>query len=135
MQQMEIESQFIGRAKELAQFAYWLDNASGPWILNIYDALEAPEKKGGVGKTWLLRQYATIARQRIPNLTVVSIDFFNIAERDGVVVAEHVVDALQQQHPSWDPQDFRVVAREYRDALTLKKEELGEIHAKLADAM
>ena len=74
---------FIGRNKEIVLFEQWLNTMTAPYILYFYDALDEEEKKGGIGKTWLLRRCATLARQKNPAMAIVMIDFFNVADRDG----------------------------------------------------
>src|SRR5579864_8918228 len=101
---MEIEDvreHFVGREKEIADFKQWLTDTDpdAPWILSLYDTLTDPNKQGGVGKTWLLRQFTDIAKQISPNIVTVYIDFFNIADRDGTVIAERVVTALKAAYP------------------------------------
>lgn len=137
MDSVVTRSAFIGREKEIAQFQQWLTTSdpAAPWILSIHDAVEAPEKKGGVGKTWLLKQFATIARQMYPDIVVVSIDFFNVADREGVVVADRVVDELHAAYPDWSHALFSSVLGEYRDALRAGKEEATEIRDRLTDAL
>jgi tetratricopeptide (TPR) repeat protein len=128
-------SRFIGREQELAVFTDWLMNndPEAPWILYFHDKLE--ETKGGVGKTWLLRQCATVARERYPDITIVPIDFFNIADRDGVVIADHVVEALKATYPEWKPDLFDDELVKYRRALSEGKEDVAEVRDRLADAL
>ena len=80
---------FIGHTSELDTFKRWLTNTdpNAPWILFFHDAFEQPEKKGGVGKTWLLRECAALAKQHDEQVAVVIIDFFSIADRDGAEIA------------------------------------------------
>jgi|SRR5579859_3456616 len=105
---------FIGREKEIQAFATWLTSPTSPWILYFYDALEDEEKKGGVGKTWLLRRCADLAKHEL-QATVIMIDFFNIADRDGIAVAEHIVRELQATYPEWSPQAFSTTLQKYRN--------------------
>ena len=45
---------------------------------NIHDELEETENKGGIGKTWLLREFHTILEQQEQVVPVKIIDFFNV---------------------------------------------------------
>jgi hypothetical protein len=97
-------SNFIGRNKEVETFMHWLTGTNAPWILYIHDAAEEADKKGGVGKTWLLRRCADIARQKCQDIAVAMADFFNIGDRDypfltGKILADR--NELDWQHPNW----------------------------------
>src|SRR6266487_1239999 len=113
MMQQRIDH-FIGRGREIDIFRHWLTVADGSWILYIHDAVEEDEKKGGVGKTSLLKMWATLAKQAYPDIAIATIDFFNVADRDRVAVAEHIVAALQEAHPEWSPTSFTKAAEQYR---------------------
>jgi tetratricopeptide (TPR) repeat protein len=137
---MEIEvtrDPFIGREKEIVYFKQWLTNTDpdAPWILSLYDALTDPSKQGGVGKTWLLRKFSDIAKQIFPDIVTVYIDFFNIADRDGVAVAEHVVKALKAAYPEWDISASEKNLQEYSSALLKGKEDVAEMRDRFADAL
>ena len=137
MQTKETTAGFIGREQELNTFKTWLTTTDpeAPRILFLHDALEKPEKKGGVGKTWLLRQCAISARQIYPDIVTVPIDFFNTGEREGVFVADRVVDALKAAYPDWGAKTFSAVLAEYRTALKAGQENLVEVRNRLADAL
>ncbi|HLG75052.1 MAG TPA: hypothetical protein VKX46_01485, partial [Ktedonobacteraceae bacterium] len=92
---------FIGRAEEISIFERWLRDPEGPWILYVHDAIEDHEKKGGIGKTWLLRRYAELVQQQYPEIGIVQADFFNVADRDRVFLTQKVVAGLQRLYPSW----------------------------------
>ena len=110
---------FIGHTSELDTFKRWLTNTdpNAPWILFFHDAFEQPEKKGGVGKTWLLRECAALAKQHDEQVAVVIIDFFSIADRDGAEIARRIVESLQKEYPAWSPESFLEVLHEYHDAI------------------
>src|SRR5215468_9124133 len=108
---------FIGRTKEIELFEQWLNTETAPWVLFFYDALEEEEKKGGIGKTWLLRRCAALARQKNPAIAIVMIDFFNVGDRDGLAVAERVVRDLQTAYPDWSSTNFTKAAEEYRTSI------------------
>lgn len=110
----QIADQFIGRSKETDIFTHWLMDSKAPWILYVYDAAEEEDKKGGVGKTWLLRRWSTLVQQERPEIAVAMIDFFNLADRDRIAIAEHVVDALKSAYPSWSPTTFARALEQYR---------------------
>lgn len=98
---------FIGRKREIDIFTSWLGDPNAPWILYFHDALEEEKKKGGVGKTWLLRKCASIASQQRKGNIIVTVDFFNVQDRDGILIAERVVQALQDVYPDWFPVPFK----------------------------
>jgi tetratricopeptide (TPR) repeat protein len=116
-------SRFIGREKEVAEFRDWLENAHVPKMLYFYDAAEKPEHKGGIGKTYLLRYCADLVSER-PDTTVVVADFFNVADRDSIFLAEHVISGLQRLFPDWIPTAFQTVLNRFR-AKALPAEEGG----------
>ncbi|MBV9228928.1 MAG: ATP-binding protein, partial [Chloroflexi bacterium] len=110
----QIEQRFIGRARELKIFTDWLNEPTSPWILYFHDAIEKQEKKGGIGKTWLLRRCQQLAHQLDRDLGIVFIDFFNLADRDRFTIAERVVAALQTAYPQWYPTTFKEALSVYR---------------------
>lgn len=105
MEKLPTINRFIGREKELTIFRNWLDSAEASKILYFHDAAEESGRKGGIGKTYLLRYCAEIARQR-KNISVVMADFFNVGHRDSVFLAEHVITGLQHLFPDWTPVAF-----------------------------
>jgi tetratricopeptide (TPR) repeat protein len=107
---------FIGREKELTLFKTWLCDlrSDAPWILFVHDALPDPTRRGGVGKTWLLRACAALAQQRFSSLPVVTVDCFHVADRDRLLIAERVVQALQTAYPFWQAQTFSQALETYR---------------------
>lgn len=110
----QTEQRFIGRTRELATFTDWLNNPDAPWILYFHDAAEEPGKKGGIGKTWLLGRCQQLAQQTCRDTAIVSIDFFNLADRDRVTIAERIVAALQDTYPQWSPRTFTETLNSYR---------------------
>ena len=113
MLDQQIAEGFIGRKKEIDIFMQWLVDTEAPWILYFYDALKEREKKGGVGKTWLLRKAAALAREQNEKLGIVTVDFFNVADRDGITIAERVVLELKEVYPGWTPSSFEEILGEY----------------------
>src|SRR5215468_10228235 len=105
-EQQNYMNRFIGRNKEVETFIHWLTDADAPWILYIHDAADEADKKGGVGKTWLLRRYAEIAKQKFHDTAVVMADFFNIGDRDRFFLAEKILSALSDLYPDWQPDAF-----------------------------
>ncbi|HEU5230701.1 MAG TPA: tetratricopeptide repeat protein, partial [Ktedonobacteraceae bacterium] len=105
---------FIGRTQEIDTFTHWLADPSAPWILYIHDALEEADKKGGVGKTRLIRRCADLTRQTNPYMAVVMVDFFNTADRDRVFLAEKIIANLQELYPHWSPSAFTEAVQQYR---------------------
>lgn len=116
MQEQQSTNQFIGRKKEIELFDHWLvdDEYTQSHILYVHDETEEQEKKGGIGKTRLLGECVARARAVRPDLALVSIDFFNVADRDRIVIAERVVQGLQQAFPNWSPVAFSRALFEYR---------------------
>lgn len=102
----EENEHFIGRAQELRQFERWLQDPQAPWILYFYDVAAEQEKKGGVGKTWLLRRCAQLAARRSPEFAVIMVDFFSIEDRDRLFLAERVVQTLHTVCPEWTSTAF-----------------------------
>ena len=131
----QIIDRFIGHEKELQLFENWLDDANpdAPWILFMHDTLLAPEEKGGVGKTWLLRKFANIAEQH-RDIAVVMVDFFNVADRNSAEIARRVVDSLRKVHPEWYPDAFDKAFKEYRVA-NRQGQNLNDPLARLYDTL
>jgi tetratricopeptide (TPR) repeat protein len=117
MQNLQTTDHFIGRDDELNFFKKWLVASQGPHVLYFHDALKEQDKKGGIGKTWLLNKCREIARQLYPKteMAIASIDFFNVGDRNGVVVAERIVEALRTTFPDWIPTSFLETMEEYRN--------------------
>ena len=109
----EVVTYFIGRNKEIEIFKQWLQDPKAPWILYFHDAVQEKQREGGVGKTWLLRKCAMLAKQLRPDTTIVMIDFFDIADQDGFTVARHVVEGLQASYPGWSPTSFTQAIEQY----------------------
>src|SRR6266487_930115 len=130
----QIAEHFIGHTKELEIFEQWLTHLDGPWILFFHDATNVPAKKGGVGKTWLLRKCAKIAKARDKDVAIVVIDFFNIGDRDGVEIAQRIVKSLQEVHPEWSPEFFTNALAEYYEGISTNKD-LNELRDKLHTAL
>ncbi len=126
---------FIGRQDEIALFKQWLTTPTSPWILYFHDALEDEGKKGGVGKTWLLRRCAMLAKQENPATTIVMIDFFNVADRDGVAVAERFVKELRVVYPEWSPTSYTRAMQEYRETTATENVDVPDIKLRLFDAL
>lgn len=133
----DITQPFIGRERELGIFREWLLNPSGeaPWILYFYDALKQAEKKGGVGKTRILQECEKLARNIYPDMVIVRIDFFNVADRDGTVIGDRVLHALEAAYPPWKAEQYNQQVPAYVSAIRSGKENLDEARSKLADAL
>ena len=131
----QITDRFIGHEKEIQFFENWLNdtNPDAPWILFMHDALLAPEEKGGVGKTWLLRKFATIAEQH-KNVAIVMVDFFNVADRNSAEIARRVAESVHQVYPDWHPIAFDEAFTEYRKANRQGKN-MNEPLARLYDTL
>lgn len=137
MENADVRERFVGREAELRQFKQWLTNSEpeAPRILYLYDKLDDPDKKGGVGKTWLLRIFADIARELYPQIVIVSIDFFNITDRDGTVVAERVMQALKAAHPACDISRFESALLRYNEAVRTGAADTTDQRYHIAEAL
>src|SRR5690348_12605521 len=98
METQEKSSNFIGRTQEIELFTQWLQQPGNPWLLYFHDKTQVPEKKGGIGKTWLLRQCAKEAR-KYANIGVLMVDFFSVDNRDRLFLAEKIVLAFHDLYP------------------------------------
>jgi len=133
----DVRERFVGRTKEIARFEEWLRNTDPetPPILYLYDSLTDENKKGGAGKTWLLRRFADKAKELFPDTVAVYVDFFNITDRDGVVVARRIMTELKEAYPEWDITNFEKSLAEYTNALQERKEDTSDQRNRLADAV
>jgi hypothetical protein len=104
-----------GRDQEHALFLRWLaqTGAGEPWVLSIHDAAPASDQerrggagRGGYGKSWLLRAWVVLARQRFPHLPIVQVDGLSAADQDGLEIAQRVVAHLQAAYPPWQAHAF-----------------------------
>jgi tetratricopeptide (TPR) repeat protein len=135
MATQQFSEEFIGRARELEIFTSWLDRTGGPEVLYFYDAPDEAEKKGGIGKTFLLRRCFSLVKQQYPLIVPVAIDFFDVKERDGITVAEHVVYALQQRFREWRAESFHRSLAEYNAAVSSAREDTQGLRERLGDAL
>jgi tetratricopeptide (TPR) repeat protein len=110
----EKSGHFIGRREEIQLFQGWLRDLSAPWIPYFYGSTEELEKKGGIGKTWLLRECARVAEQEHSNIGVLIIDFFTVEDRDRLFLAEKVAQAFHQLCPEWNYTAFAAILDQYR---------------------
>src|SRR6266568_1144757 len=127
--------EFIGREQEITFLTKWLADVDAPSIVYIHDALKEKEKKGGIGKTWLLRRFYELVEQQHKNVIPVVMDFFNVLDRDSLVIAERVVQAVRKRYPHWNTEDFDNLLQAYRDAARGKKAEMATLRERLADAL
>ncbi len=130
-----LTTEFIGREQEIAFLTEWLADENAPSIVYFHDALEEKEKKGGIGKTWLLRRFYELVEQEYKNIIPVTVDFFNVLDRDGVVIAERIVQAVRKKYPNWTAEDFEKLLQEYREAVQGQKVEMSVLQERLADAL
>ena len=114
MEEQQYTDHFIGRNEEIGTLVRWLDDPDASRILYIHDATEEMDKKGGVGKTWLLRKFADFIERERVDTVVVMVDFFSVADRDRVFLAEKIVAGLQQLYPTWSPNAFTEAIQLYR---------------------
>lgn len=130
-----ITEEFIGREQEIDYFTHWLTDSSAPSVIFLHDALEEPWKKGGIGKTWLLNRLYNLVETDHPEIIPVTIDFFNVMDRDGVVVAERVVQALQRRFPHWEPERFLKILQEYHETVREELMETVNMREHMGDAL
>ena len=107
---------FIGRESEIARYKDWLNDPKERRILYFHDAFADDAKKGGIGKTWLLQQCKELTQRDYPDKTVVTADFFNVQDRNGVVIAERIITQLKLTHPTWYPSASEAILAEYRES-------------------
>lgn len=131
-----VTSDFIGRAKDITILDEWLLASNQPTVIYIHDALEEAEKKGGIGKTWLLNHYRGLVERQHQNIIPVAINFFDISDRSGVVIAKRVVQALRTRYPHWPTDDFEKTLQAYGQAVEKRRpEEILSFRERLADAL
>src|SRR5439155_7910281 len=73
--------------------------------------------------------------QEYKNIIPVTMDFFNVLDRDGVVIAEKVAQAIKSRYPQWPTGDFEKLLQEYREAVRRRKTEASILRERLADAL
>ncbi len=147
MVQEYLQDPFIGRKRELEIYRSWLVNMWDRRILYFYDHEPDEQKKGGVGKTRLLEQCVALTRKQYPDITVVMIDFFSVADRDSIAIAVHIYKQLKKQYPQWSADAFPRALEEYEkwlrgwlsrgseQDLQLKDEQSSELRSRLAEAL
>lgn len=129
-------SSFIGRAQEIEFLEKWLRDPSQPAIIYIHDAIKEIERKGGIGKTSLLNYYYELIEQRYQNIIPVAVNFFDVLDRNGVIIALRVVQAVREKYPAWQPENFEKTLREYQGAVEKRRtEEISSFRERLADAL
>jgi tetratricopeptide (TPR) repeat protein len=126
--------EFIGREEEIAFLTAWLTDEDALSAVYIHDSLEEYEKKGGIGKTWLLRKFFELLEQH-NNVIPVVMDFFNVLDRDGVIIAERVVEAVRKKYPHWSTGDFVKLLQEYREVARGRRAETAILRERLAGAL
>ncbi|HEY1353681.1 MAG TPA: tetratricopeptide repeat protein [Ktedonobacteraceae bacterium] len=109
----DTEDTVVRREDTLQIFRRWL-LATDPQelaVLFFYDQPTADERKGGIGKSWLLRQCVDMLKD-FRDVAVVRVDFFSIRDRSGIEIARRVLTALQGIFPHWQPTAFERVLAE-----------------------
>lgn len=129
----QINENFIGHEHELQQFKEWFADTdpTSPWILFFHDALKDPQQKGGVGKTWLLRKCASLVQTKT---AVAMVDFFSVADRNGLAVTQHIVQSLHNMYPFWSPKAYLETLAEYQQAVHEHKQTAG-LDTKLRESL
>ncbi|GHO92587.1 hypothetical protein KSF_026350 [Reticulibacter mediterranei] len=129
-----VTEEFIGREREIEFLSKWLSDADAPAIVYVHDELEAQEKKGGIGKTLLLDRLLKLTATQFSNVIPVPVDFFNVMDRDGVVIAGRLIEAIQQKYPKWEPESFQRLLQEYHEATLGGSAETANMRERLGDA-
>lgn len=136
MQNQQVSDRFVGRKEEIDLFERWLVDEHAPAIFYLHDETEEQAKKGGIGKTRLLKEYMRRARMLYPNLAIVNVDFFNVADRDRIVIAERVVKSLQNAFPAWPASAFTRAFDEYfRGSTGSSSSPASDIDIRVRDAL
>ena len=97
---------FIGRDKEITRFQEILKDKSETQkkIVFIFDEVQVEGKWGGIGKTWLLKQFISIANEKKFNNDYIIIDsifdFFEPIIQDRLSRHIRVVQALEKKYPT-----------------------------------
>ena len=126
---------FIGRQKEIEFLTTWVVDKNARHIVYIHDELEEAENKGGIGKTWLLREFHTLMEQQKQVVPATIIDFFNVLDRDSFMIAERFVQAVKEKYPYWSSENVNRVLQEYHEASQGQKTGLASLQERLADAL
>jgi len=136
MEDVQIEQEFIGHEREIEFFTQWLlaTDPQRAWILFFSDALEKPEQKGGVGKTWLLRKCAALTRSLRKDIAIVPLDFFRVVDRNSITIAQSVAQSVQMVHPHWHATTFWRLLAEYQEA-TQGHKDMPNSEERLHDAL
>ena len=130
------QKNFIGHTREIELFEQWLAETSpdGPWILYLYDATDEQGRKGGVGKTWLLKKFAALIQERYSDIAIVMVDFFSVLDRDAVVIAERIVASIASIYTDWEPSAFNQAMLEYQQVL-VKNSDQSEAQDTIYEAL
>jgi tetratricopeptide (TPR) repeat protein len=120
-----LQEEFIGRTKELSIFSEWLNAADSPWILFFHDSFDDGEKKGGIGKTSLLRKCFILSKESYSTIIPIFVDFFDVGDRNSIVVVKRLIQTLQERYRDWSATHFEEIFNEYYEVLsTLKRADL-----------
>ena len=129
-----LQMDFIGREQEIAFLDGWITDETAPSIVYIHDQLEAKEKKGGIGKTWLLHRFYELQKQNQQVIPLL-MDFFNVRDRNSVVIAERVVQAVKNKYPRWTAENFDRQLRDYHEAEHRQRPDMAVLRERLEDAL
>jgi tetratricopeptide (TPR) repeat protein len=124
--------EFIGREKEIEFLTKWLTDVDAPPIVYIHDALEKEEKKGGLGKTWLLHRFLELVEREHKNVIPVLMDFFLVQDRDSVAIDKRVARAIKKKYPHWITEASEKLLQEYYDAAQGQKAQAAVLRERLA---
>lgn len=130
-----LDSEFIGRQHEINLFKRWVNEFETPSLFFIYDHASEKDKQGGIGKTALLRRLFALTQEQYPAIIPVMIDFFTIEARNGVFIANKIVEAIQKKYATWHPANYLQIRKDYYQALQAKHQDIFAIRRQLGEAL
>lgn len=83
----------------------------------------------------LLDRLFKLIEAEFHNVIPVSVDFFNVMDRDGVVIAGRLIEVLRQRYPQWEPEFFQKMLQEYHEATLSNSTETANMRERLGDAL
>src|SRR5947208_7267995 len=129
------EDKFIGREREIEAFTQWVNEAEKPSLFYIHDASTEKNEQGGIGKTRLLREFHALTEKNHINMIPVMIDFFSFEDRNGIIIARRIVDALRDRYPAWKPTRFELSLEEYHNIVRNRGAESADSREQFAEAL
>jgi tetratricopeptide (TPR) repeat protein len=130
-----LNSEFIGRQHEIKLFKRWVNEFEKPSLFFIYDMASEKDKQGGIGKTTLLRRLFALTQEQYPAIIPVMIDFFTIEARNGVFIANKIVEAIRKKYSTWFPANYLRIRKDYYQALQMKHQDILAIRRQMGEAL